>query len=34
MNKYSFENLQLLVTNNDIAFMIITYQPVFTMEDA
>ncbi len=33
MNKYSFENLRLLLINNKIDFEVITHKPVFTMED-
>jgi prolyl-tRNA editing enzyme YbaK/EbsC (Cys-tRNA(Pro) deacylase) len=33
MNKYSFENLRLLLINNKIYFKVITHKPVFTMED-
>ena len=33
MNKYSFENLRLLLINNKINFEVITHKPVFTMED-
>ncbi|MFZ3054812.1 MAG: YbaK/EbsC family protein [Minisyncoccales bacterium] len=33
MEKYSFENLRLLLISNGIDFEVITHNPVFTMED-
>lgn len=33
MNKYSFENLRLLLVDNKVDFKVITHSPVFTMED-